>query len=53
MAVTTVAAIDIGSYETSMKIFEFSKSVARPDKVRFTNTLHRRADPEQKGSNEL
>lgn len=25
MAVTTFAAIDIGSYETSMKIFEFSK----------------------------
>ncbi len=27
MAVTTFAAIDIGSYETSMKIFEFSKRV--------------------------
>lgn len=27
MAVTTFAAIDIGSYETSMKIFEFSKKV--------------------------
>ena len=41
------------SVDTDGKIFEFSKSVARPDKVRFTNTLHRRADPEQKGSNEL
>ena len=25
MAVTTFAAIDVGSYETSMKIFEFSR----------------------------
>ena len=27
MAVTTFAAIDIGSYEISMKIFEFSKKI--------------------------
>ena len=27
MAMTTFAAIDIGSYEISMKIFEFSKKI--------------------------
>ena len=27
MAVTTFAAIDIGSYEVSMKIFELSKKI--------------------------
>lgn len=27
MAITTFAAIDIGSYEISMKIFEFSKKI--------------------------
>ena len=27
MAITTFAAIDIGSYEVSMKIFEFSKKI--------------------------
>lgn len=40
------------SLDAGGKIFEFYKSVARPDKVRFTNTLKRRDDPEQKGSNE-
>ena len=30
MAVTTFAAIDIGSYEVSMKIFEMSKRIGFP-----------------------
>ena len=34
------------SVDSSGKIFEFSKSVARPDKVRFTNTLRKQqGDP--------
>ena len=35
MAVTTFAAIDISSYEITMKIFEFSKRVWFPDCGRY------------------
>ncbi len=35
MAVTTFAAIDISSYEITMKIFEFSRKGWFPDRGRY------------------